>query len=1004
MDAWRIPGELGPKGKQGNTVSVLIDTGASISLRSVASIGQTMGTARGVGGRIQLGSKKTHQLSLAGHKFQVQLRDAVLPERGLVILGRDFLKEQNSLKIEFDNNTLQIGEKEILLIEDEFEAAFAENPKAPRCCNQLEHKIVTEGHPVKCKTWPLAEKNREEVAKQIKVMLEAGIITESESPYAQNVILVDKSDGGKRFCVDYRLLNKQTKDDPYPLTSVPELLREMSGSKFFSQVDLASGYWTVPIRAEDQEKTAFVVPGKGKYHFLRMPFGLRNSQATLQRIMDKLANEVREKFRATRRDSEFGIGTYVDNLIWFSQVSEVHDELTRLVMETVLKYNLSLRRDKCMFKKNSMEFLGSTVKMATHNRKKVIQALQPTGKREVRRFLGLVNFNRHFMDKYSQLMDPLYQVTGEKSRFTWGPEQEAAFKEVKRLMLEDPNLHLPVPGVRFHIDTDASGGAIGGILYQVVDGEKRVNSYFSKKLSKAERNWTVTEREFFAIVEASRKFRYECAEGVTFHTDHEPLTCMQGNLKTKGKHARWLLELEAANYDIDYTPGTENGAADCLSRLEIAMLNDDTDWVEAQERDPELKQVRAQIRRAGKINKGRWRRDHLSMGETGVLQKGNRKIVPVDWQKTLVESFHQEVHLGVEGTISILTSRFAWKGMRKTVEEVVLQCRTCLQSKPGRSVGGKPAGSIAADRSPRERICVDFAAMAPSPRGKDHILVMTDTVTGFSMVTPTKGETAEEAIRGTQQWLAVFGLPREILSDNGPAFQSMKWKEYLNSLGVKKLHSSPYHPQGNGRAEKTVGLVTQAVRCILNDTGKGPQDWVEAIPTAVRTVNANKNRRTRISPHEAMLGGPPRMIGDNKAGAAWDTGMPPEEATKIVKRAREEANRETLPDSVIPNEEFTPGEEVLLKESAGSYRKMRPLFKEGYEVIRRIGPVNYIIRKQLNGEEKGFHRDKLKKAGTRVGTPILIQPQITTPIAPVPDNGERRYPMRERKQPDFDRG
>lgn len=966
---------------------------------------QPTGSARGVGGQIALGARKRYQLKLEGHNFKVELRDAVLPEKGLVILGRDFLGENRNLWIDFSGRKLRVGDAEIYSIEEEFGSVFAENPKAPKCCNQGEHKIVTEGPAVKCKTWPLANKNREEVTKQIKVMLEAGIVTRSDSPYSQNVLLVDKADGGKRFCVDYRQLNKQTKDDPYPLTSVPELLRDMSGSRYFSQVDLASGYWTVPIRGEDQEKTAFVIPGLGKFHFLRMPFGLKNSQATLQRIMDQLANEVRDEFNEIHGEGGFCVGTYVDNLIWATQESEMHDELTRLVMKKVQQYNLSLRRDKCLFKQPSMEFLGfvvdgSTVKMAHHNRQKVIKAVQPSGKKEVRRFLGLVNFNRHFFDKYSTLMDPLYQVTGEKDRFQWGQRQQEAFQRVKDLMRDDPSLHLPVPGTRFHVDTDASESAVGGILYQVVDGRRQVINYFSKKLTKAQRNWTVTEKEFFAIVEASRKYRYECAEGVTFHTDHKPLTFAKGNLKTQGKHARWLLELEAANYEIHYTPGNENGAADCLSRLEVATLDKETDWVTAQERDPELAQVKKQIRQSGGVTKGRWKRDHLRISKEGVLCKGNRKVVPAEHQTALVKRFHREGHPGVEGTMTVLASRFAWKGMRKSVEAIVLQCRTCLQNKPGKRPKSPPTGTIAADRAPRERICVDFASMAPSHRGKDHMFVIADTVTGFSMAVPTRGETAEEAIRGIQQWHAVFGVPREILSDNGAAFHAARWKEYLAGLGVKPLFSTPYHPQGNGRAEKTVGLITQAVRCVLSEAGLSPHQWTEAIPTAMRMVNANRNRCTGISPFEAMLGGPSRMIEDNKTGVAWERGIPPEKASAAVELARKQQPENQTTDA---GEEFVSGDEVLLKEQQGAFRKVRPLFREGYTIVKKVGPVNYVVRNG-RGEEKVYHREKLRKAGQKWTSTLFIPPSATPPHQAGDTTSSGRYPSRERRPPDFYQG
>ena len=160
-----------------------------------------------------MGQWRDCHLTMEGHRFKAQLREAELAEAGLVILGRDFLSQNHNLAVDFKERKLCVGTAEIYSIEDEFESVFAINPKAPKCCNKGEHRIVTEGLAVKCKTWPLAGKNREEVNKQIKVMLEAGIITPSDSPYAQNILLVDKSDGGKRFCVDYRQLNKQTKDD-----------------------------------------------------------------------------------------------------------------------------------------------------------------------------------------------------------------------------------------------------------------------------------------------------------------------------------------------------------------------------------------------------------------------------------------------------------------------------------------------------------------------------------------------------------------------------------------------------------------------------------------------------------------------------------------------------------------------------------------------------------------------------------------------------------------------
>ena len=172
------------------------------------------------------------------------------------------------------------------LIGNFFDSVFAHDPKAPKEANMGFHVIETKsGNPHKDKVRRCPEKWRGDINEQINEMSKNGIIKESSSPYSSNIVLVNKKDGAKRFCVDYRTLNNSTVKDTYPLPKVDDLLEQTRGAKYFSQLDLAAGYWGIPIDPKDSKKTAFA-SHRGKFEFVRMPFGLCNAQATFQRIMD----------------------------------------------------------------------------------------------------------------------------------------------------------------------------------------------------------------------------------------------------------------------------------------------------------------------------------------------------------------------------------------------------------------------------------------------------------------------------------------------------------------------------------------------------------------------------------------------------------------------------------------------------------------------------------------------------------------------------------------------
>ena len=253
---------------------------------------------------------------------------------------------------------------------ESFPGVFAKNPRAPRCSSATTHEIKSiDDCPIKNKIRRIPAKWSKEVDTQVTEMIEHDIIEPSSSPFNSNPLLVSKEDNSKRFVVDFRLVNQNTVQDTYPLPTVEELVDEAFGCTFFSQLDLASGYWTVPISESHRHKTAFSIP-RGKYQFnKRMPFGLKNAQATFQRCMDKIVEECKEK-------GAVGLDAYVDNLIVCSTSMEEHINTLEILLQVLESNNMSLRKDKCEFAYQEIQFLGfkidgKTLKPGTKNISKI---------------------------------------------------------------------------------------------------------------------------------------------------------------------------------------------------------------------------------------------------------------------------------------------------------------------------------------------------------------------------------------------------------------------------------------------------------------------------------------------------------------------------------------------------------------------------------------------------------------------------------------------------------
>jgi transposase InsO family protein len=407
---------------------------------------------------------------------------------------------------------------------------------------------------------PLCFEKEEE--KTLQHMMEAGVIQPSASEWASAPVLVRKKDGSLRYCIDYRTLNDRTVKDAFPLPLIEECLDSLRGSAFFSSLDMASGYWQIPIKPEDQPKTAFITK-YGLYEHVRMGFGLCNAPATFSRAMGLVLKGLTYK----------QVLAYLDDVVIVGKSFSDHLVNLKTVLQRFREHNLKLKPRKCHLFQRDIDFLGrhvsnKGVSVQESKIKTIVEWPRPQNKGELSSFLGTVNYHREFIPKFAEVSSPLYDLTGKHRDFTWNDEHEASFESLKRSLISAPVLGYPNDVDTFVLDCDASGTAIGAELIQVQDGKEVVIGYSSYSLTPLQRRYCTTRQELLALVTFTRHFRhYLLGRKFMVRTDHASLTWLTRFRYLEGQLARWCEELAQYDMTIIHRSGKLHQNADGLSRI-----------------------------------------------------------------------------------------------------------------------------------------------------------------------------------------------------------------------------------------------------------------------------------------------------------------------------------------------------------------------------------------------------------------------------------------------------
>ncbi|GBO00247.1 Retrovirus-related Pol polyprotein from transposon 17.6 [Araneus ventricosus] len=430
---------------------------------------------------------------------------------------KSFNWEQNH-----DLSHLDAVEKaKLLKLLEKYDSIFAQNIEELGECDLVQHQIhLTDNIPTRQRPYRVPYALKPEMRRQINILLEAGIIQPSNSPYAAPVLMVRKPDGSYRLVADLRKLNEKTIPDNFPLPNLTEMVDMLSGAKFFTSMDLTSGFHQMKMHPDHAFLTG-IATEFGVFEFKRLPFGLRNASASFQRLMSIVLAGL----------SHLQIGCYIDDIIIASKSVEDHLSKLGIVFKRLIDANLRVKPSKCSFLQKKVTYLGQTVSEGqvfpdTKNLDSIRKAVPPKNRKQVRSFLGLTGFYRRFIPNYSKTALPLTNLTKENVPFNWLIIEQTAFETLKNALTLEPCLKLPDFSKPFSLCTDASKFALGAVLVQDDEGGfQHPVAFASKKLSKSEISYSVVEKETLGVVFGVTQFKsYLYGRKFTVYSDQQCLT------------------------------------------------------------------------------------------------------------------------------------------------------------------------------------------------------------------------------------------------------------------------------------------------------------------------------------------------------------------------------------------------------------------------------------------------------------------------------------------------
>ena len=818
---------------------------------------------------------------------------------------------------------------------------------------------------------------QEAVENEIMNMQDDGILVPiTHSDWASPIVIVPKSDGRVRICGDYkRTVNPVISNEIYPQPTPDELFAKMQGGKKFTKIDLTKAYLQVELD-EDAKKYLVINTMKGLMQFQRMPNGVKPASGIFQRYIE---NEL--------KDIPYTV-VKIDDILISGRNDEEHLKNVDAVLEVLEKIGATVNKGKCAFFANEIEYVGFIIdKEGVRTNPKKIKAIvelpEPTDLKQLQSFLGGINYYSKFIPNMADITKPLYSLLEKKTEWRWSQNEQDAFEELKSLLMKSPVLALYDPKLPIKVACDASKYGLGAVISNIFpNGEEKAIAYASRTLNKHEINYSQIDKEGAAVIFALKKFnQYLLGNKFKLSVDNKTIRKVfdpSSDISpiAVSRLVRWALILSQYDYEIEFKPTKDHGNADMLSRLprsieselpadnliysiQISSLPVLTEDIRTEtSKDETLSRVIEYMQNDSwpNIIDDSLRPYHLKrtelLLEDGIILWGLRVVIPESLRQIVLHELHHECPGMVR--MKSLSRIHAWyPNIDRDIELMVRECKNC--EKESNVPPKSDPHPWSWPTKPMDRVHVDYFEY-----NDVDFLIMVDSYSKWVDVEIITKCNSTNTINCLRKWFSHYGLPNQLISDNGSQFTSEEFKNYVNVNGIKHIRTAAYHQSSNGQAERYVQTVKHGLHSIKS---KSHRDLNEKLESFLMTYRSTPHTITEETPSKRFLG--------RNISTRLDLMRPriTVERTNVIK------------DKKV--RELKPGEKVVSRRFNSKDKWISGV------IVEKTGSKLYKIR--INGIIVIRHIDQIKRSYTS----DEIEADAWDFTVPLHSSvGEKRYPTR----------